>query len=90
MLFRSLSQAEKVKYGIDFPDNMYGEEILLMNPGVQIVPSDMGTKSLPGMHGFAPEHEDSDAAWMGTEPLETPPEWVGDFFTIMTKYMNKQ
>lgn len=85
-----LSQAEKVKYGIDFADNMYGEEILLMNPGVQIVPSDMGTKSLPGMHGFAPEHKDSYAAWMGTEPLETPPEWVGDFFTIMTEYMNKE
>lgn len=84
-----LTQEEKVKYGIDFIDNMYGEEILLMDPGVQIVPSDMGVNSLPGMHGFAPEHEDSYAAWMGTEPLANPPKWVGDYFTIMTEYMDR-
>ncbi len=85
-----VSQEDKVKYGIDFEDNMYGEEILLMDPGVQVVPSDMGLKSLPGMHGFAPEHEDSYAAWMGTEALENPPKWVGDYFTIMTEYMDKR
>ncbi len=84
-----VTQADKVKYGIDFEDNMYGEEILLMDPGVQVVPSDMGIKSLPGMHGFSPEHEDSYAAWMGTDPLDNPPKWVGDYFTIMTDYMDK-
>ena len=83
-----LTQAEKVKFGIDFEDNMYGEEILLMDAGVQIVPSDMGVNSLPGMHGFSPEHEDSYAAWMGTEALANPPKWVGDFFTIMNEYMD--
>lgn len=84
-----LTQQEKEEYGIDFKDNMYGEEILLMDPGVQVVPSDMGIKSLPGMHGFSPEHADSYAAWMGTEPLDNPPEWVGDFFKIMENYMDK-
>ena len=85
-----LSQADKVRFGIDFEDNMYGDEILLMDPGVQIVPSDMGTNSLPGMHGFSPDHEDSFASWLGTEPLANPPKWVGDFFTIMTEYMDKK
>lgn len=84
-----LSSEDKIKYGIDFPDNMYGEEILLMDAGVQVVPSDMGINSLPGMHGFSPEHEDSYAAWMGTEDLPNPPKWVGDYFTIMCDYMDK-
>lgn len=37
-----LTQAERQEYGIDFKDNMFGEEILLLEPGVQIVPCDMG------------------------------------------------
>ncbi len=85
-----LTKEDKIKYGIDFPDNMYGDEILLMDAGTQIVPCDMGVKSLPGMHGFDPEHEDSLASFMGTEPLDNPPEWVGDFFTIMNEYMDKK
>jgi hypothetical protein len=86
---RIITKEEKVKWGIDFKDNMYGDEILLMDAGTQIVPCDMGVKSLPAMHGFDPEHEDSLASFMGTEPLDNPPEWVGDFFRIMTEYMGK-
>ncbi|MEA2011803.1 MAG: alkaline phosphatase family protein, partial [Verrucomicrobiota bacterium] len=54
-----LDDDEKKKYGIDFSDNMYGETILLMDPGVQIEPCHMGKKALPAMHGYAPEHKDS-------------------------------
>jgi len=84
-----ISEADKVRFGINYADNMYGDEILLMDAGTQIVPCDMGRNSLPGMHGFSPDHKDSDASFMGTEPLNTPPKWVGDFFRIMTEYMDK-
>jgi hypothetical protein len=78
-----LSKEEKEKYGIDFDDDMYGEEILLMDPGIQIEPCDMGIKSLPGMHGFAPEDKHSFASFLSTAPVEIPPTWVGDYFKIM-------
>jgi predicted AlkP superfamily pyrophosphatase or phosphodiesterase len=78
-----LSEKEKIRYRIDFPDNMYGETFLLMDPGVQIEPSDMGRKALPGMHGFAPEHEDSCACFLSSVPADKPPQWVGDFHRIM-------
>ena len=82
---RILSELDKVKYGINFYDNMYGETYLLMDPGYQIEPCDMGRKALPGMHGFAPEHEDSFAAFLAMEEPSLHPEWVGDYFNIMIK-----
>lgn len=83
-----LSDDEKKQYRIDFDDHMYGETILLMDPGYQIEPCDMGVKALPGMHGFCPEHEDSYACYLSSEPVENPPEWVGDFFTLMVDKMD--
>jgi len=84
-----LSKDEKIKYGIDFEDDMYGEEILLMNPGVQIEPCDMGLKSLPGMHGFAPEDKDSFASFLSTANPDNPPGWVGDYFKVMHSRINE-
>jgi hypothetical protein len=84
-----VSQDEKRKYGIDFHDNMYGEMILLMDPGYQIEPCDMGLKALPGMHGYSPEHEDSNATFLSTDNPEPHPEWVGDYFKIMMNRLGK-
>ncbi|MDD3118139.1 MAG: alkaline phosphatase family protein [Victivallales bacterium] len=86
---RILSAAEKKHYGIDFADHMYGEEILLLPPGVQIAPSNMGLKALPGMHGFAPEDRDSYAACLSTAEPEIPPQWVGDYFRLMTERIDR-
>jgi hypothetical protein len=78
-----LSEDEKIKYGINFSDNMYGEAIFLTAPGCQIEPCDMGLKALPGMHGFAPEDKDSFASCLSTEPLPFELKWVGDYFKLM-------
>jgi predicted AlkP superfamily pyrophosphatase or phosphodiesterase len=83
-----LNDEELKKYGIDFKDNMYGDLILLMDPGVQIEPSHMGTKALPAMHGFAPEHEDSFASFLSSRKPDFTPEWVGDYFKLMISSMN--
>ncbi|MCP4179487.1 MAG: alkaline phosphatase family protein [bacterium] len=80
-----LTEEEKIKFGIEFKNNMYGKEIFLLDPGWQIEPCDMGLKALPGMHGYTPEDKDSDASFLSTRKIENPPEWVGDFFNIMTE-----
>ena len=64
-----VTEEQKKKYGIDFTDDMYGKIILLMEPGWQISPSDMGKKPLPGMHGFSPEDKDSYASFMSSDDL---------------------
>jgi len=83
-----LNDEELKKYGIDFDDNMYGELILLMDPGVQIEPSHMGVKALPAMHGFSPEHEDSFASFLSSRKPDFTPKWVGDYFKLMTSSMD--
>ncbi|HCX73057.1 MAG TPA: hypothetical protein DHM37_04995 [Candidatus Cloacimonas sp.] len=84
-----LNRQEKQKYGIDFSDDMYGEEIILMDPGYQIEPSDMGLKALPAMHGFSPEHHDSKASFLGTNDPEISVNWVGDYFQVMKNKIEK-
>ncbi len=78
-----LSIEEEKHYGIYRPDRHFGDAIFLMNPGIQIVPSDMGYRPLNGMHGFAPEDKDSQAVILSTD--EIPPEihCVADFFGLM-------
>ena len=82
-----LSKEEEKKYFIDFENHMYGEKCLLMDPGWQIEPCDMGVKALPAMHGFAPEHEDSYAALLSSEPVDIPLNYVDDFHHLMVKKM---
>jgi len=82
-----LSEEEEKKYFIDFENQMYGEKYLLMDPGWQIEPCDMGTKALPAMHGFAPEHEDSYAALLSCEPVDIELKSVDDFHRLMVHKM---
>ena len=78
-----LSEEEEKRYGIRRADRSFGDAIFLMDPGVQIAPSDMGLKPLNGMHGFAPEDKDSQAVIMST--CEIPPQVrrVADYFSLM-------
>jgi predicted AlkP superfamily pyrophosphatase or phosphodiesterase len=83
-----LDDVELQKYSIDFHDHMYGDTILLMDPGWQIAPCDMGLKALPAMHGFAPEHEDSYAALLSTDPVDIQLDCVDDYFRLMREKMD--
>lgn len=86
-----LSIQEKKQFGIFFPDNKFGEDIFLMDPGVQIVPSDMGIKPLHGMHGFIPSDKDSLASILSSSPFNDEVHIceVADFFKLMQARINK-
>ena len=66
---RILSDAELRVQGIFFDDHQYGELIFLINSGIQIVPSFMGTKPCKGMHGFDPADSDSKACILSNKPI---------------------
>jgi predicted AlkP superfamily pyrophosphatase or phosphodiesterase len=83
-----LDDEEMRRYSVDFEDHMYGETFLLMDPGWQIEPCDMGLKALPAMHGFAPEHEDSYAAMLSSEPVNIELKCVDDYFRLMSAKIN--
>lgn len=78
-----LSPEEKVKYGINFEKNKYGEDIFLTDSGIQISPCDLGQKALNGMHGYSPEDADSYACLLSTIEPPFKPEEVKDFFALM-------
>lgn len=84
-----VSQEEKVRYGIDFKNAKFGEDIFLMQDGVQIEPSDLGKKSLNGMHGFSPLAPDSYASYLSTKAPEFEPQTVADFFRLMKSDIEK-
>lgn len=78
-----LSAAEKAAWNIDFADRRYGDEIFLLDPGIQLAPSDMGAKAIPGMHGYAPEDAHSTAALLATAEPPLAPECIADYFRLM-------
>ena len=78
-----LSENEEKHYGIYRADRRFGDAVFLMDPGVQIVPSDMGGKPLNGMHGFAPEDKDSQAVILSTADIPGRILHVSDYFGLM-------
>ena len=51
--------------------------------GVIIVPSHMGTKPITGMHGYHPDHPDSDASLLSNVPPPVRSECITDLFHLM-------
>ena len=78
-----LSQETMNRYGIDFPDNRYGDDFYLLNPGVLLVPSHMGERPLKGMHGYAIEHHASVASYASNVQVEQKPKRLDDLYAIM-------
>ncbi len=78
-----ITEEEKEFYGINFENNKFGEDIFLMETGIQIAPSDLGQKPLNGMHGFTPEDKDSYACLLSTQTPSFAPVEVKDYFHLM-------
>ncbi|MBQ7651909.1 MAG: alkaline phosphatase family protein [Victivallales bacterium] len=78
-----LTSDEERKYGVFREDRLFGDEIFFVNPGIQIVPSDMGSKPLNGMHGFEPSDEYSLAMVMSNDAIPDYVLTVADYFRLM-------
>lgn len=69
-------------YGCLFPEREYGELFYLLPSGSLFVPSFLNQRKVTAMHGYAPEHPDSAAAWLAnTETL--PVGALTDIFPVM-------
>ena len=55
--------------GALFPDHAYGEDIFLLDPGVLMLPSFMGSRPVRAMHGFDPAHPDMAALLWSSRPV---------------------
>lgn len=70
---RLLSESELRQRGCFFEDGTYGDWVLLVHPGVMVVPSFMGRARIAAMHGYDPDHVDSAGVFMTNEPGTTLP-----------------
>lgn len=71
------------RWGVDFPNNRYGDLFFLLNPGVLLVPSHMGERTIAGMHGYSPEDVDSVASFSTNVPIQVYPKRLDDLYTLM-------
>lgn len=75
-------------YGCLFPDRKYGELFYLLPSGSLFVPSFLNQRKVTAMHGYAPEHADSAAAWLSN--VETlPVNALTDIFPVMKAAANR-
>lgn len=85
---RILSEQELKDFGVWFEDGQYGDIIFLMNPGVQIVPSDMGLTACGGMHGYDPADPDSFAAISSNREIPAAITRIQHIHQLMLKELN--
>lgn len=69
-------------YGCLFPDRKYGELFYLLPSGSLFVPSFLNQRKVTAMHGYAPEHPDSAAAWLSNSET-LPVSALMDIFPVM-------
>lgn len=81
---------EKLKEeGVYFPNHQYGETIFLMNSGLLIIPSYMGRRQLPGMHGYDPDDADSYAMICSNRQLPEKLKNIADIYELMKEETTK-
>jgi predicted AlkP superfamily pyrophosphatase or phosphodiesterase len=82
---RLLSEEELRLHGVYFEGQEYGQVIALADPGVLIVPSDMGRRPLVGMHGYDPTHPTSAAVLLTNFEPTTRVEHLRDLRGLMSE-----
>jgi hypothetical protein len=76
---RLLSSAELEAFGCNFPDDRYGQHVLLANPGVMVVPSFMGRERIAAMHGYDPGDRFSKGVFLTNDPRGELPQSILGF-----------
>ena len=74
-------------YGCLFPDRKYGEIFYLLPSGSLFVPSFLNQRKVTAMHGYAPEHPQSAAAWLSNTET-TAVNALTDIFPVMKTAAN--
>jgi hypothetical protein len=70
-------------FGTFWPDGRFGHAVFALEPGVLLNPSHMGKVPLAGMHGYRPDHPDSNAAVLASFAPETELQSIPDLFGLM-------
>lgn len=78
-----VSDEQLEEWGCLFEDRKYGERFYLLHPGHLFVPSFLNQGFVTGMHGYAPEHQDSAACWLTNNPGAPKVGELKDIYQVM-------
>lgn len=78
-----VTDEELKKWGVFFPDRQFGEMIFLMNSSTLIVPSFMGAKQIPGMHGYHPDDSDSAAMLLSNREIPNEVKRIEQIYSLL-------
>ncbi len=78
-----LTDDELKSLDCDFPGQMYGELIYLVDAGTIICPSFMGESHIAGMHGYHPHDKDSIAMLASSVEPEPKPKRLDNMYELM-------
>lgn len=80
-----LTKEEMQRFGLNFPDDRYGELIFLLNPGWMVSKSDFNGRGWfpSGMHGYHPSDSYSDAIFLSNETPSRPLRTIADVYSTI-------
>jgi len=79
---RLLTKPELTEFGLNFPDDRYGELIFLLNAGWMVAESEFNGRGWypEGMHGYHPSDSYSDAIFLSNEKPLQPMRTIADVY----------
>jgi hypothetical protein len=80
---RFVSDDELKKMGTYYPDGRFGELIFVLEEGLLIIPSYMGEKIIPGMHGYLPDNKYSYSMCLTNQKYEKKLSCITDIHQLM-------
>jgi len=84
-----LNEDELREQHVWFENHLYGEIVFLLNPGILLEPSYMGSKAPPGMHGCHPNNPYCDAMIMSNQNIHLAREDITSVFYLMQNEIEK-
>jgi predicted AlkP superfamily pyrophosphatase or phosphodiesterase len=88
---RVLTHEERIRYHLDFHDRKYGDEIFVVDEGVELIPNFISLAWKPnfGMHGFDPICSSTKAFLIGSERNPSQLKNVVDIYGILKRMGNE-
>ncbi|HEU5322380.1 MAG TPA: alkaline phosphatase family protein [Methylomirabilota bacterium] len=80
---RLLDRAELERLGVWFEDGRYYHLLFLLEPGVLLCPSDMGSVRFAGMHGYHPSEPTADAVLLASVPVDRSVRHIADVHGVL-------
>lgn len=80
---RWMSRERLETFGTWWPDGKFGHAVYALEPGVLLNPSHMGRVAPAGMHGYRPDHPDSDASLLASFEPSQPVSTITDLYGVM-------